>query len=329
VGARPWPALSCLALLSIAAQACAFPIIEFEPHVPRSQRLRAGRERSASAAATTLQDARADSARGRAVKSRSHTSPADDRLYAEARPPRRKYGADSLDRDTRSSERQDARPLPPPPAASPTRARPSVAAPIIPEPESPPPARASVCLHALARAGVRFSTLRSSEAPGVAWPIRLDGPLRGVAFEPVDHSPVHATLDCRLALALVAWASDLRSAGVRRVEHYSMYRPGALVAGTRIISGHAHGLAIDAARFTTQTGAVLDVVDDWEGRARGQSPCPMRRDESGASRLLRSVTCSAVDRRLFQVVLTPHYNHDHDNHVHLEVKPDVDSVYVR
>jgi hypothetical protein len=176
---------------------------------------------------------------------------------------------------------------------------------------------------------VRFSTLRSSEAPGVAWPIRLDGPLRGVAFEPVDHSPVHATLDCRLALALVAWASDLRSAGVRRVEHYSMYRPGALVAGTHIVSGHAHGLAIDAARFTTQTGAVLDVVDDWEGRTRGQSPCPIRRDESGASRLLRSVTCSAVDRRLFQVVLTPHYNHDHDNHVHLEVKPDVESVYVR
>jgi hypothetical protein len=44
---------------------------------------------------------------------------------------------------------------------------------------------------------------------------------------------------------------------------------------------------------------------------------------------LRSVTCSAADRKLFQVVLTPHYNHAHANHVHLEIKPEVDWTYVR
>jgi hypothetical protein len=45
--------------------------------------------------------------------------------------------------------------------------------------------------------------------------------------------------------------------------------------------------------------------------------------------LLRGVTCAAADRKLFQVVLTPHYNKAHENHVHLELKPEVDWTYVR
>jgi hypothetical protein len=108
-----------------------------------------------------------------------------------------------------------------------------------------------------------------------------------------------------------------------------MYRPGARVGGDGAVSGHAHGLAIDAARFTLNNGVVVDVLDDWEGRKRGQSPCPVRRDESSGSRLLRKVTCSAVDDKVFQVVLTPHYNQAHNNHVHLERKPEVDWTYVR
>jgi hypothetical protein len=153
--------------------------------------------------------------------------------------------------------------------------------------------------------------------------------VHGVWFEALDNDRMHAVLDCRLGISLVSWARELRKAHVRRVEHYSMYRPGARVAGTGAISGHAHGLAIDAARFILDGGVVLDVLDDWEGRRHGQAPCPARRDESGGSRLLRSVTCSAVDSKLFQVVLTPHYNKAHENHVHLERKPGVDWTYVR
>ena len=101
-----------------------------------------------------------------------------------------------------------------------------------------------------------------------------------------------------------------------------MYRPGARVGGDGGVSGHAHGLAIDAARFTLRDGVAIDVLDDWEGRKLGQDPCPVRSDEGSASRLLRKITCSAADSRLFQVVLTPHYNKAHGNHVHLEIKPD-------
>jgi hypothetical protein len=209
------------------------------------------------------------------------------------------------------------------------RSRASVIAPAIPEPEQSIEDTPAHCHAALRRAGVHFVTVSRAAAPGVRFPIRLTGPIHGVTFAPLDPSATYETLDCRLAIALLEWTADLNHAGVKRVEYFSMYRPGARIAGSGAVSGHAHGMAIDAARFTTRRGAEVDVLEDWEGRRHGQSPCPMRPDESGSSRLLRRVTCAAADRKLFQVVLTPHYNKAHENHVHLEIKPEVDWTYVR
>ena len=36
---------------------------------------------------------------------------------------------------------------------------------------------------------------------------------------------------------------------------------------------------------------------------------------------VRRVVCAASDAARFNVVLTPHYDDDHQNHVHLEVRP--------
>jgi hypothetical protein len=207
--------------------------------------------------------------------------------------------------------------------------RPSVIAPDVPAPEHPMPSDIASCHRSLRAEGVPFRAISPNLAKGVLWPVRLTGPVGGVTFEPNDPDDTFEVLDCRLALALVDWASDLRRVGVRRVHYYSMYRPFATIGGGKRVSGHAHGMAIDASRFTLRNGAVLNVLDDWEGRARGEAPCPMRDDESTAGRMLRGITCSVADRNLFQVVLTPHYNHAHDNHVHLELKPDVDWTFVR
>lgn len=207
--------------------------------------------------------------------------------------------------------------------------KPSVMSPSIPESEPQNPAGERACHAALSHKGVQFSAVADDVAPGVHWPIRLNGPVRGVVFEARERSPTYEILDCRLALALYDWASELRRNGVRRVEYYSMYRPFARIAGSGRTSGHARGMAIDAASFALQSGTIVNVLEDWEGRKRGQSPCPSRSYEARAGRLLRSVTCSAADLKLFQVILTPHYNHAHDNHVHLEVKPEVDWTYVR
>ena len=88
-------------------------------------------------------------------------------------------------------------------------------------------------------------------------------------------------------------------------------------------------LAIDAARFHLRNGDVIAVLDDWDERERGGAPCPVRASEDRPGRILRSVVCRAVERDLFQVVLTPHHDLDHQNHVHLEVVPGIDWSYVR
>jgi hypothetical protein len=163
---------------------------------------------------------------------------------------------------------------------------------------------AGSCEDALASAGVRFERVAESAANGVEQPVRLTGPL-------------------------LSWAPTLRRAGVARIEHYSMYRPGARVGGSGRESGHARGLAIDAARFYLRNGSVLDVLTDWEERDHGGAPCPRRPEEAWPSRLLRGIVCDAVDQQLFQIVITPHHDHAHDNHVHLERKPEVSWTYVR
>lgn len=184
------------------------------------------------------------------------------------------------------------------------------------------------CRRILRNAGVQFDTLPRDKAPQISSPLALQSPLLGVEFDPANGMAKNGVVDCRLAAALLAWAPILRDAGVERVEHYSTYRPGARVRTTGKTSGHAHALAIDAARFFLKDGRVLEVDVDWEERERGGAPCPVRRSENADGRILRQVVCRAVERGLFQVVITPHHDRDHQNHVHLELVPDVAWSYI-
>jgi hypothetical protein len=51
--------------------------------------------------------------------------------------------------------------------------------------------------------------------------------------------------------------------------------------------------------------------------------------EGPAAIELRAIVCAAVDKDLFNVVLTPNFNRAHRNHLHLEVTRDVDWFMVR
>lgn len=176
------------------------------------------------------------------------------------------------------------------------------------------------CVSRLEALGVAFEPL--AEAPGVRAPIRLEGPIAGITIE--GHVEV---LDCRLALALAAWAPSLRAHGVRTLRAMSIHRPGARVAGSRRVSGHAHALAIDVGAIELDDGTAIDVLEGWESRERGADPCGEHAEGARSARL-RSAVCAAVRRELFQIVLTPHHDRAHRNHVHLELVPDVAWSYV-
>lgn len=190
------------------------------------------------------------------------------------------------------------------------------------------PLEARRCYDRLWHGGVTFELVHR-QADDVRMPIRVTSPIGGVWVQPANGNRVNAIMDCRLAIRLLSWAPALRRLGVRTIEHYSAYRPNATIAGTNKPSGHASALAMDLAKLHMDNGDVLDVLTDWEGRGRGNPPCPRRRDEGWGSRILRTLVCDAIDRRLFQVVLTPHHDKAHQNHVHLELRPDANWTYVR
>ena len=157
-------------------------------------------------------------------------------------------------------------------------------------------------------------------------PVRLMGPLHGVVFRTDGSEDARATsryeiADCRLVLALDDFAEILDRHDIVEVRHYSMYRPPRAWPEGKIGKQHAGALALDAGRFIDIDGKVLDVDHDFHG-AIGAKTCgdgAGPRPSTPAGLELRAILCEAVERRMFNVVLTPNYNRPHHNHFHLEV----------
>lgn len=186
------------------------------------------------------------------------------------------------------------------------------------------------CAELLGAAGVGFSRLGDEVDTGpIDAPVRLEGPLGGLEIRAPERNPNNQIVDCRLALTLLVWAPELREQGIVAIEHMSTYRPGARVARNGEPSGHARAMAIDVGSFVRADGTSLEVVEIWDGAARRADPCEHPDDEGEELAMLRELICDAAEAELFQVVLTPHYDRAHRNHVHLELKPEVDWSFVR
>lgn len=147
-----------------------------------------------------------------------------------------------------------------------------------------------------------------------------NGPIAGITLEFTGRRRLSRIMDCRLLLAIHAWAPRLRALGVRRIRHLSALRPGARVQSTGRPSGHARGLAFDPRFFDFDDGHTFDILEDWDDRQRGANLCAPK-NESEASAEIRAAVCAAIAGHLFQVVVSPHHNDAHQNHLHLEVVP--------
>jgi len=166
---------------------------------------------------------------------------------------------------------------------------------------------------------------------GVRTPVRLSGPLHGVTIHSSLPKEVRATtpfeiLDARLALALDDFCEILANHDVIEVVHFTIYRPND--SGSPEKNGglprHAGGVAIDVGALKKRGGSFLTVLADWPA-AIGARTCGTgaRKILGRKGRELMSILCEAADSRLFNVVLTPHFNRAHHDHVHLEIKADV------
>lgn len=183
------------------------------------------------------------------------------------------------------------------------------------------------CAAFLKREGVAYDRAEGPERTALY--VRPKGPIGGVVYEFDGRSAVHEVMDCRLVAALVQWGPRLRSLGIQKVRHISAYRPGARVARTGRPSGHASALALDLRYIELEDGRILDVLEDWGDRKKGAAPCEEGRGAGDPHPELRRLVCETIDDGIFQTIITPHRDTLHDNHVHLELVPEVEWTYVR
>jgi hypothetical protein len=187
------------------------------------------------------------------------------------------------------------------------------------------------CLAELDVRKIPYARERTDGARGIDTPVRLTGRLHGVEFRTNLSDKQRATTpwelaDCRLILALDDFSEILAAHDIVDVRHYSMHRlVPASWPDAKPTKQHMAGNAIDAARFIARDGTFLDVDKHWNG-AIGAATCGDKAAPSPATleaTKLRGILCEAVEKRLFNVVLTPNYNRPHKNHFHLEVSEGV------
>lgn len=202
---------------------------------------------------------------------------------------------------------QSAKTYTPSPAAEDESADVAFVAPALPRVAPPEPTRAPLfeprrCLRELKKLGVSFKPLRQLE--GVESPVRVSGKLGGVTFWASDGRPLD--MDCRLAVALETLRPVFEQHGLTRIRFSGAYAYRRTRSGR--LSHHAHGLAIDLhdLEFGDTT---LSVEDDFTRRAGCQSKNP----------ILNRLVCSMRDQRLFEEFLTPDYDFDHRDHLHVSV----------
>jgi hypothetical protein len=182
------------------------------------------------------------------------------------------------------------------------------------------------CEAELTRRGIPWVSV--PDARGVLAPVRLSGPVHGVAYHSGIPLKERATspleiFDCRLVLALDDFSTLLAQHDIVEVIHMSAYRPPPRKrwpAG-KIGQRHEGALALDAGSFVRRDGTTLSVEKDFHGRI-GSKTCGPNTGPWPATVeaiALRRIVCDATDAHLFTVALTPNFNWPHRNHFHLEV----------
>lgn len=178
----------------------------------------------------------------------------------------------------------------------------------------------AACRQELRRLGTSVKAARGP-TNGVAFPVRLSGPLGNIQFQtPHDRSP-YSLLDGRLALVLEKLAELLAKNDVVAVRIDNFYRPKARLPHSRKKSQHAYGLAVDITEFTLNDGQVLNVERDWGGRI-GAPVCGTgtKANPSAKAALLRRIVCQVYEAGIFHHLLTPNFNRAHKNHFHFDIR---------
>jgi len=169
------------------------------------------------------------------------------------------------------------------------------------------------CLRELSRIGISYQSVGATR--GVSTPVRITGPLAGLRLVGGYAPRAGALMDCRFALAIHRFAPLVLRAGFDELRFSSAYRY-TFVAGTRSLSRHASGLALDVHELAGPGGLVANVKRDWIRAPSTPSNCVGNVTENRARRM-RQLVCDLEASGLVQLVLSPESNYAHRDHLHL------------
>jgi hypothetical protein len=170
-------------------------------------------------------------------------------------------------------------------------------------------AQAAACRQVLTDGGVTFQAVPDSTS-GDFCQVKDALFINGGA---ASLKPVGAVMTCGEALAYALWdrqvvqpqAQAFFGTSVVSIDHYGTYscrrRYG---RADQPVSEHAYANALDAAAFHLADGRVISVERDWA-------------DPGPPGQFLHQVRDGAC--RVFGTVLSPDYNAEHHNHLHLDM----------
>mgnify|MGYP001008461885 CR=1 FL=1 len=170
------------------------------------------------------------------------------------------------------------------------------------------------CLKTLTRLRIPWKAGRQKR--GLVNPVELTSHLlNGVYYHWYWGESPDMLLDCRMVLALWIAAPVFRKHGFDEVLYTSSYRY-TRIGGTRRLSRHASGNALDVKALRGPGGVVAVVERDWHHHRGTLADCvgPL---PPGPARKMRELVCEFETLPLFGGILTPDYDFDHRNHFHI------------
>lgn len=177
--------------------------------------------------------------------------------------------------------------------------------------------RGASCLRELRRLGISYTP--GPSVRGIHTPILLSGKGDGVKVAGIKYKAQYAgrkpLMDCRMALALYRAGPIIRAAGFNTIHYWGFYSYRR-VHGSRHLSRHAHGMAIDVARLSGDENLNATVKDDWEKIKGTPGKCVGSPRSVDAARL-RAMICRLESLQIFRRILTPDSDYAHRDHFHM------------
>ena len=172
------------------------------------------------------------------------------------------------------------------------------------------------CIEWLTWRGATFQIIKDFE-PDIAdgtdvvceieQPVVLSTPINGVEF---DHDEM--LMSCELARSVVRMTDVMVQYDLVFMDEGTPYNCRTISDSDRV-SQHGHGRAIDLTDFRDSEGRVFDVEDHWEQYS--DSP------ETYEGQVLHGLVHDLFNQGIFNVLLTPDYNEDHEDVFHFDLSP--------